>query len=250
MTQHRVRELTLDGIAYAKRFLNDAREGSATDVPDDLLNDDRYAKPTATECFVEKRAFESRRDAGEYFSRVLNPLGIGYINGNYQLWSWLSMFYLTALTSRTEDGYLNLDRLPNQAVLIDPSETDLRLELFHRLMFAWETYRIHGDEYAKWILDHPVTFVPRLVDRLMTSRSRFSSHGYVKLVGLLYIDPNSGAVKRYAGGTKSIGGMRRLNDVLDQIYMTYDVYGMRAEQLLALLPDEFQRFNPAAGSAR
>jgi hypothetical protein len=70
------------------------------------------------------------------------------------------------------------------------------------------------------------------------------------LIGLLYIDPETRRVKTRAGADDAIGGIRRLNAVLDQLYMTYDVYSMRAEQILALLPEEFQRFNPEAGSAR
>ena len=142
MTQHSIRELTPEGTAYAKRFLNDAREGRAIDVPDDLLNDDRYAKPTATECFVEKRRFESRRDAGEYLSSALEPLGIGYVNGNYQLWSWLGMYYFDTLVEREEKGNFKLGRLPEQAFVIDPDRVNSRDILFNRLMLAWKPFGI------------------------------------------------------------------------------------------------------------
>lgn len=250
MTQHSVRQLTSEGIAYAKRFLNDAREGRIIDVPDDLLTDDRYAKPTATECYIENRQFDSRRDAGEYLARALAPLGIGSINGNYPLWSWLGLFFLDSLVGRSDEGYLEMGTLPDYAFIVDPQKTDSRVILFNRLMLAWETYTHHGDEFGEWMLNQPVDYIPRLVNRTIGSRQRFSSSGIIKLVGMLYIDPQTSRIKRGAADYKSSGNIRRLYDVLDQLYMTYDVYGMRAEQLLALLPEEFKRFNSAAGSAR
>ena len=250
MTRHLVRELTPDGIAYAKRFLAEAREGRAIDVPDDLLTDDRYAKPTATECFIEKRKFHTRRDAGEYLSIALDALGIGYVDGNYPLWSWLGIFFFEILVDHNDDGRFVMGRLPDQAFVINKDPKHTADIVFNRLMLAWQAHKSHGDEYASWMLDQPVLYVPRIVDQLSRSRTRFSSNGIVKLIGILYIDATTGKVKSQAGGDKTIGGIRRLNDVLDQLYMTYDVYGMRAEQLLALLPEEFQRFNSAAGSAR
>ena len=41
------------------------------------------------------------------------------------------------------------------------------------------------------------------------------------------------------------GSLTRLIDVLSQLSMTYDVYGMTEEQLLPLLPPEFDPFRPA-----
>ena len=250
MTRHEVRELTADGFAYAKRFLRNARNGDAKEVPHDLLEHPRYAKKVATDCYMERRDFNNRRDAGEYLSQALTPLGIGNINGNYPLWSWLGMYHFDSLVDRDDQGSYKMGRLPDQAFVIDTNEINQRDILFNRLMLAWEIHRHHGDQFANWMLNQPVVSIPKLVERTIRSRQRFSSHGVVKLIGLLYIDPNTGNVKSQAGGDKAVGGIRRLNDVLDQLYMTYDVYGMRAEQLLALLPEEFKRFDAAAGSAR
>ena len=160
------------------------------------------------------------------------------------------MLYFESLVERDVQERLTMGRIPDAAFVIDPNALNPGESPFTRLMLAWETYRNHGDTFANWMLDQPVMYVPRIVDRLTTSRLRFSSNGIVKLVGMLYIEPTTGKVKPRSGGDKTTGGIRRLNDVLDQIYMTYDVYGMSAEQLLVMLPDEFKRFNPTAGSAR
>ena len=248
LTIQQVRELTPEGITYAKRLLNDAREGRVTNISNDLLADDRYAKPTATECFVEERRFSTRRDAGKYLSQALKPLGISNVHRNFQLWSWLGMFFFDSLVDR--DSQIRIRNLPDYAFVIVENQTDTRDVLAHRLMLAWETYELHGEDFAAWMLSQPVMSIGALGGRLIRSQQRFSSHGIVKLIGILYINQQSGALKRGAGNHDAIGGIRRLNDFLDQLYMTYDVYGMRAEQLLALLPDEFRHFHPDAGTAR
>ena len=250
MNLHLVRELTPEGFAYAARFLDEARNGTATVVPKELLTDRRFAKEVATECYVEKRSFANRREAGKYLSSALESMGIGNVNGNYPLWSWLGLHFLEVLVDHDEEGRIKLGRTPDHAVVIDKQRTHPRDIWSHRLMLAWETYLLHGDQSASWILNQPVESIPRLLHRTIRSRQRFQSKGIVKLIGLLYLDSQSGRVKQGAAGDHAVGGVVRLNDVLDQLYMTYDVYGMRAEQLLALLPEEFQQFNAGAGSAR
>ena len=250
LTQQEVKQLTPAGIKLAREFLSDAREGKTTELPAGLLTDSMYAQDVAVPCYVEKRTFANRREAGEYLSKALLPLGIGYVNENYPLWSWIGMFFFDCLVNRDENRQFKMGRLPDQAFIFDPIEMDTLFASFNRLMIAWQAFEQHGDLHAAWMLDLSVVDVPDIVDRIIRSRPRFSSNGIVKLVGLLYIDPKTGRPKRNVAGHGAVGGVRRLNNVLDQLYMTYDVYGMRAEQLLALLPEEFKRFNAAAGSAR
>ena len=250
MTKQRVKQLTPDGIKLAREFLRDAREGKATELPNGLLTDAAYARDISASCFVEKRTFANRRDAGQYLSQTLEPLGIGETNGNYPLWSWLGMFFLESLVDKDAQERFKIGRIPDYAFVIDVSGMDTRDFLSNRLMLSWETYRYHGDQYASWMLEQPVMSIPKLVERTIRSRQRFASHGIIKLIGLLYIDQATRRVRTRAGADDAVGGIRRLNDVLDQLYMTYDVYGMSAEKLLAILPEEFKHFNAAAGSAR
>ena len=79
----------------------------------------------------------------------------------------------------------------------------------------------------------------------------FRAAGIVDLAHRLYGDRQTRRLKPgvLGGGRdnqRPPGGIVRLLDVLNQLYMTYDVYGMKAEQLLALLPPEFDRWQAAA----
>jgi hypothetical protein len=61
----------------------------------------------------------------------------------------------------------------------------------------------------------------------------------------MYLDASNNQPKRGAGG-KGPGSARRLADVLNQFDVTWDLYSMSYEEVLAMLPGEFDRFRHAA----
>jgi hypothetical protein len=63
----------------------------------------------------------------------------------------------------------------------------------------------------------------------------------VAAITKLYIDPETGQAKRGAAG-KGNGSARRLVKVLKQFDLTYYREDMDADEIISLLPDEFDRF--------
>ena len=123
----------------------------------------------------------------------------------------------------------------------------------NRLLAAWDIYTQHGEARAQGLLSHPVSAMEQLADRLLGAVEAYRALGIMDLANRLYTDPATGTQKSgIAGGGRDNqrppGGIVRLLDVLNQLYMTYDVYGMTAEQLLPLLPAEFERWQSAAAA--
>lgn len=120
----------------------------------------------------------------------------------------------------------------------------------NRLLAAWDIYTRHGEARARGLLSHPVSAMEQLADRLLGAVEAYRAPGIMDLANRLYTDPATGMQKSgIAGGGQNQrppGGIVRLLDVLNQLYMTYDVYGMTAEQLLPLLPAEFERWQATA----
>ena len=252
MAEQRVCELTAAGIRAAKGYLAALRADPKEALPDGLLADPRYARALAPAVYVEQRSFANRREAGAYLSDRLAPLGNAAIADNPGLWSWLGMFYFHQVVGIDADGNPRLGRNPDVAYVIDPDETGrgARRHFAHRLLLSWEIYIRHG-ETAWYLLDEPVNSLSQLADRLSGAPEMFRAVGIVELAHRLYADPLTRSLKSGAlgGGQQNQrppGGIVRLLDVLNQLYMTYDVYGMTAEQLLALLPPEFDRWQAAA----
>lgn len=246
MNRQRLHELTPEGIEAAKAWLAALRGGLSIPFPDTILTSVPYSQPIEPEIYVDQRSFKTRRDAGIYFIRTLAPLGPTRTINNPNLWSWLGMFYFGGVVRKDGDGNARLGRDPDIAYVIDPNASGWQHHR-NRLMLSYDICRQHG-ENAWFMLDEPVNSLRDFTDWLVGSPERFRSPGIVKLAHTLYADPNTRKIKAGVFGRNSAtapGNMRRLATVLNQLYMTYDVYGMTAEQLLPLLPPEFEHFKPA-----
>ena len=244
--------LTAAGIRAAKEYLAALRTDPKAPLPDGLLADPRYARAVTPAVYVEQRSFTNRREAGAYLAERLAPLGNAAIADNSGLWSWLGMFYFHQVVRIDAGGNPRLGRNPDVAYVIDPDETGRggRRHFAHRLLLSWEIYIRHG-ETAWYLLEEPVNSLGQLADRLSGAPEMFRAMGIVELAHRLYADPLTRSLKSGALGggqhnQRPPGGIVRLLDVLNQLYMTYDVYGMTAEQLLALLPPEFDRWLAAS----
>ena len=256
MSEQRLHELTPEGINAAKAWLSALRGGLSIPFPETILTSPPYAQPVEPEIYVGKRNFNSRRDASMYLIRRLAPLGPTRIIDNPYLWSWLGMFYFEEIVRKDTNGNPRLGSNSNTDILYvwGPSSGTQdgwgeRRRFAHRLMLAYEIYRQHG-ESAWFMLEEPVNSLSRFTMRLAGAPELFRSTGIVHLAHLLYADPNTRKLKQSSGGdsraTAPPGSLPRLIDVLNQLYMTYDVYGMSAEQLLHWLPSEFDRFKPTS----
>ena len=239
---HRVCELTQDGMAMARRYLEGIRASGWTPLPTGLLGNPAYSQPVEPEVFVEERAFANRREAGEYLLGQLEPLGAAQITERPYLWSWLGMLYLEHTMTGGESGGR---RFAEIAYLIDPHRHDSRDRSHHRLLMAYDIWRLHGDE-AWMLLYDRVDTMGQFALRVVQSPGLFRSLGVMRLIHQLYGNRTTGNPLPGTLGSDNAsapaGSLPRLIVVLNQLSLTYDVYDMTSEQLLSLLPPEFDSF--------
>ena len=237
-------EFTPEGMRIAQNYLRGIRAGGWTPLPSGLLTEHTYSQPVEPEVCVEDRTFANRREAGRYLAEQLEPLGPDVTERPY-LWSWLGMFYLERMA---QDPTRRTSEYPETAYLIDPKSHDPRHRSHHRLLMAYEVWTQWGE--AAWLLlDEPANAMGQFTALIVRSPEIFRSKGVVRLMHTLYTDKSTGRLRRGIIGktaaTVPPGTPMRLIDVLNQLSMTYDVYGMTEDQLLPLLPPEFDPFRPA-----
>ena len=240
-------------MAYAKRYLKSLREDGWIAPFPGLLSDSRNAEPTESEAYVESRAFTDRRDAGQYLAQQLEPLAAAGFADDPYLWSWLGIFYLEEMFRSDAESARRIKEFPEAAYLIDPVNRDSRDRSHHRLLIAYDVWTRHGED-AWLLLNDRVSSMSQFTLRIVQTPEVFRSRGVVKLAHLLYADRDAGRLREGTRGTSNAtappGSLPRLLAVLNHLSMNYDVYGMTAEQLLPLLPPEFDRFRalvPVAG---
>ena len=232
-------QLTEEGMQYALRYLQSIREVGWMPVPNELLTGQAYARQMIPNACVEPRSFATRREAGQYLAQQLKPLDdAAQVAGNAHLWSWLGMFYLEQMIGK------DAQKAHPIACLVDP-DSDSRNRSHHRLMMAYDLWAHHGED-AWLLLDAPANSMSQFTLRVVQSPEIFRSRGVVSLIHLLYADREARRLRPRALGSDQAsappGSLPRLIAVLNQLSMTYDVYGMEAAQLLPLLPDEFDLF--------
>jgi hypothetical protein len=84
-----------------------------------------------------------------------------------------------------------------------------------------------------------------VVEQLASRQEIVTNKAIVGAATKLYYDRVTGAPRRGAGG-KGAGSARRLADIINQLDLTWDLYAMSENDLIARLPAEFDRFKSAA----
>ena len=85
-----------------------------------------------------------------------------------------------------------------------------------------------------------------IAEQLTSRQDLVSSRTVMALATLLYLDPATHRPRR-GSGSAGPGTPRRLAEVLAQLDVTQDIYGMDVARLLGLLPGEFARFRDRPG---
>ncbi len=235
----RARSLTPAGLERARAFLAETREHPTVDAepPDEILFDGIHTERIPNAPDLRRQPFVTRRDAARYLHSVLVPIQ-RQVADHAGFWSWLGMYYFAQTAPRDSEGVLRLSKLDETLVVHDGEQQSYQRRYRHYLWSAWRLAQAHPD--ADYLLDEPINSFRDIADRVFSSSRVFNSVGVVQLILTLYTD--HGEHKRGFG--HGPGGLRHLFRVLDQLERTYDVYGMKSDALMELLPPEFDSWKP------
>lgn len=225
-----LRKLNARGIAKFREHLADIRAGERFQSNPALLYVDEYSSAVHPRIEVESKKFKTKMDAASYLATQLEPLEGPRLPNDVGLWSWLALYYFDQLAPIRPDGR----RRPREDYHYIP---DRRTER-HLLIGAYTAYRMHG-ERARLLLHPAVHQHGRFLFDLGSRRDLITNRGLVEVVDRLYWNARTKRPKRGASSEDRPGSLRRLIAVVQQLDFNYDLYGMSAEEILALLPPEF-----------
>jgi len=243
-----VRELNEEGIRRFVEFLVSLSTDTPQGRPVDILTDSRTSQGLASDITIENRSFSSRFDAAQYLDERFRASKLVDIETNRGLWAWLSLFYFDQLCPADKSGR----RKPGELARWVPEVANFRRYYRHLLAGPYRIYRAHRDcpERALALLYNPLSKPGDIVEQLASRQEFVTNKAVVEAATWLYIDGASRTAKKGAGG-KGPGSARRFAEVLNQLDVTWDLYAMSADDLLSILPAEFNRFkkSSAANSA-
>lgn len=240
-----LRRFTEAGIARFAEVLDELREGKNPDVAA-LVADESLAERLSEDDVVDVVPFENRRAAAEHMDQLLLPFEsqLGDVERDRGLWAWLAAAWIDIIASKDDSGRRKIGASARWIPVTD----DYRKYYRHLLAGPFRIYRAHRDnpDRAMAVLATEVGSPGEVVEQLASRQEIVTNRNLLDAITELYYDAESGSLKRGAAG-KDAGGARRLaGDILVQLDLTWDIYGMDSGEILALLPDEFDRFREAS----
>jgi len=207
--------------------------------PDEILTDEAMSEPVQPESQIEQLNFSNRFEAANYLNEKLAEAGIANLERDKGLWAWLSLFYFDQLCPLDENGL----RKPGERARWILAVGDYRKYYRHLLAGPFRIYRAHRDnpDRAFALLCTPLNRPGDIVEQLASRQELVTNSAVMEAATALFVDDETRKPKRGAAG-RGPGSARRLVDTLNQLDVTWDLYSMVAEDLLEMLPGEFDRF--------
>jgi hypothetical protein len=239
----RLRSLNAKGIEEFRGFLQQIRNGAEFRASPAVLYIDDYSSRLPRTIEVEPRTFANKFEAAEYLHGLFGDAGVS--SDDVGLWSWLALFYFDQLSPLDGQG----KRRPREDYHYIPSTDNGWHRERHLLAGPYKLFAMHR-ERARLLLHPPVHQHGTFVYQLGSRRDLVTNRGLVEAIDLLYWDVRRNAPKRGATTETRPGNLHRLIAVVQQLDFNWDLYGMRADEILRLLPSEFDAWQPAPLLAR
>lgn len=239
-----VRKFTDAGIGRFEEYLRRLNAGETIEPPSHLLVDPDTSEPMLGTAKIETQTFTSKRAVASYLMNRLSNLDKNEVDNNAGLWSWLSLYFFDQVCPADGNG----KRKPGELVRHVLS-TNAQKYYRHLLAGPYRLLQVHGHN-ARIFLHGEVPVHGDFSEQLASRMQFVSNRALIEVVDRLYYDPHSdgeGRPKRGALTRTRPGNVRRFVSVMQQFELTYDMYAMTADQIMQLLPKEFEKWAKVQG---
>lgn len=231
------RRLTKVGVERFENFLERLRDNPNSRLPTNALTDDKLSEAVDVKINVPSIDVHTRMEVAEHVFRLLRR-DTETLRIDKGFWCWLSLYWFNDLCPVVTGVRVPGDRYRWIAEL-----DNTRRAYRHLLAGPYQIYRAHRDDpnRARALLCGPVYQLGELLGQIASRPSLVTSKSVTGAVTRLYYDEENDRLRRGCSG-KGPGSARRFADVLSQLDLTWDLHSLTVEQLLELLPEEFDRF--------
>lgn len=230
-----LRRFTRDGMAEFSRRLEAIKAGLGGDIDDRLTLNRAWTELVQPTIQIERPTFQTKREAGAYLARVLNPVRGPGAAVDPGMWTWLSAWFFDSLCPLDSSGVRNVKAEPHYVM----SLADGRGRSEHLLFTSTVVYELAPE--SKLILEGPITSLAREGHEIGGRLSLLRIRAMPALLDRLYWDDSKNRVKPGASSPGYPGNFRsRLHRRVDRLARTYDLTDLSADRLLQLLGDEFK----------
>lgn len=234
-----LRALTENGLREFQEYLTRARSGSAEEPPFGILWRAGLSTGAGVQAEIDpEREFADRLEFGMYLVDLLQGMPDEETDRG-GLWTWLALYYFDTLCPE-QNGARRALADHRYVLPVETGAQDFRRYYRHLVATPFRLVRMHGP-LARAFLKTPLPVHGDYAEQLAARQEIVSNQAVVEAADRLYYsEDGSGRLKVGAVDRNRPGNVRRLIAVMQQLDLTYDLYGMTADDILDLLPGEFE----------
>ncbi len=230
------RKLTNTGIHEFSKFIEHLRSGDTGNTPYYLLRDNETSEPLSYSIDVEDIEFESRYEFGVYLVEKLNAIERHVLYSDDNLWTTLGLFWFDKLCPVKKDGSRKPAMVYNYVL-----SRDYRHRPRHAAFTTWMLVELYGED-AMFLLSRGMPVRGELIEQIMGRQNYVSRKGVIQAASKLYTDPEKKTFKKGSTSRSTPGCVARFIAWLNQIDLNYDLFEMSSDQIIKIMPKEFDRF--------
>ncbi|MBZ2168293.1 hypothetical protein [Marinobacter sp. F4216] len=224
------------GIERFIQYLDSLKTDQPGEFPRELLGSSEFADEIGGDtAWLDALDLSDRLESAKGLDEVVRNLGLLSAERDKGFWTWCSAYLFDRLCKRNGGRYS-----PGELAIWVAEPDNWQRYYRHYLAAIWRVYAAHRDleDQLVVLLNGPVNTPGELWAQVAANQKLITNRSMIGAVFHLFWDKQKNERKRGSGGA----GARRLSQVLKQFERTYDFYAMHPEDLVRLLPREFDRF--------
>ncbi|OUJ18771.1 hypothetical protein AMET1_0422 [Methanonatronarchaeum thermophilum] len=244
-----VKEFTNKGIKEFESFISSLREKNPRERKKIIenaqkptyLKQEPYSKKSKLNIEIDEyKEFESKLDIAIYLSNKFEEAGFKRhkIIPGRELFTWIAYLWLDQLCKPKNGDYKIYST--EKYICRKTSRKYYR----HFIAGPYYIYSLHGKEKSKLLLDSKPYIHKENFEQLAGRQDIISNPEIISVAHKLYRDTENDKDKKGVASKDIPGNIRRFGMVLDQLNLTYDIRSMDTEEIIEILPKEFNRWIP------
>ncbi len=236
------RRLTDVGLRRYQQFLDSLDTEKPETYNRTLLSSDEYSTSIGGGEVPDTCNAANRMEMGQLLYELLANSGLKDVALDRGFWSWLSWYWFDSLCPE-KNG--RLTPMGSERWIFELGYTR---RYRHLLAGPWSIYDAHREnpERAMCLLCTPVTSPGDLVSEIASRQEYVNNPALVEVLTLLYYDPDKKVLRSGHVSRSKPGAVKRMIKVVGQLSPLWDLYSVTTEELMELLPAEFDRFKKTA----
>lgn len=226
------------GVEKFRTLLYEIRSGQRSNIPESLLVDGALSEIVNSNIKVENRIYSSKEELIKYIGEITSRIEDKRIFNDSGFWTWMSAFYFDSICPLRKDGKRKIGE--DSRYILNSAEWN---RYYRHLLASPSRLYIEIGELAKLYLTGSPEKRGDLFEQIASRQDIAASRGIIEAATRLYWDGPNCKIKRGAMNKDGPGVLRRfVQSTIPQLQMTYDLNSMSGDEIVKLLPREYQKW--------